>query len=261
MGIKLVEGRLLTDSDVETSPRAVVVSAAYREKYARGETLIGRRVQVNDDWYTVVGIVADVRQSGLDEEAAPHVYASFRQINGGRTGLLVRTRNDPAAIVGSLREQIKKIDPEMPIYDINTMSDLLARAAAPRRLNLALIAGFAVLALLLASVGIYGVMANMVTQRTGEIGVRLAFGASSRDVFELVAGHGLRLTLLGVSIGIASSFALMRLVSSLLFDVSATDPAIFLSVAMAVATMAMVACLVPARRAMRVDPISALRDQ
>jgi putative ABC transport system permease protein len=259
MGIKLLEGRVLTDADTERSAKVVVVNASFLEKYAPGEQLLGKRLQLDDEWYTIAGIVGDIRQSGLEEEVSPHVYATYRQVNGSRTGLLVRTMTEPLAMVSSVRQQIRAIDPELPIYNVNSMTDLLSASSAPRRLNLTLIAAFAGLALLLASVGIYGVIANLVTQRTGEIGVRIALGARPRDVLGLVVSQGMKLALIGVSIGVVGSIALMRMVSSLLFEVSATDPGIFVAVAVVLGVIAMIACLLPARRAMRVDPMIALR--
>jgi putative ABC transport system permease protein len=260
MKIRLIDGRVLTEADTDSSAKVMVVNAAYRDRYAApGEQLLGKRVQIDDEWYTVVGVVADIRQSGLEEEAAPHVYASYKQVNGARTGLLLRTTVQPESLTGSVRAQIRGVDAELPIYNVNTMSDLLEASSAPRRLNLTLMAGFAGLALLLASVGIYGVIANLVTQRTGEIGVRIALGARPRDVLAIVIGQAMKLALLGVLLGIAGSLTLTRALTSLLFEVSTTDPAIFVVVALLLAMVSLVACWIPARRAMRVDPMIALR--
>jgi putative ABC transport system permease protein len=259
MKIRILDGRSLQESDTENSAKVMVVNAAYRDRYAAGEQLLGKRVQLDDEWYTVVGIAANIRQSGLEEEAAPHVYTSYKQVNGGRTGLLVRTTQQPQSVVSSLRAQVRGIDPELPVYNVSTMAELLDASSAPRRLNLTLMAGFAVLALLLASVGIYGVIANLVTQRTGEIGVRIALGARPRDVLASVVGKGMKLVLTGVLIGVSGSLALTRALSSLLFDVSATDPIIFGGVSFLLVAMALAACCIPARRAMRVDPTVALR--
>jgi putative ABC transport system permease protein len=173
--------------------------------------------------------------------------------------MLVRTTGDPLKIIGSVRAEIQRVDRDQPIYNVNSMTGLMATAIAPRRLNLVLLGGFALLALTLAAVGIYGVIANMVTQRTGEIGLRMALGAQPRDVLMLVVGHGLRLTLIGAAIGMAVSFALTRLMTSLLFDVSATDPLTFGGVAGLLAAASLLACYLPARRAMKVDPMVALK--
>ncbi len=259
MKIRLIDGRVLTEADTDSSAKVLMVNAAYRDRYAAGEQLLGKRVQIDDEWHTVVGVVADIRQSGLEEEAAPHVYASYKQVNGARTGLLLRTTVQPESITGSVRAQVRGVDAEMPIYNVNTMSDLLEASSAPRRLNLTLMAGFAGLALLLASVGIYGVIANLVTQRTGEIGVRIALGARPRDVLAIVIGQAMKLAVVGVLVGIAGSLTLTRALTSLLFEVSTTDPAIFVGVALLLAIVALVACWIPARRAMRVDPMIALR--
>lgn len=259
MKIGILDGRSLQESDTQTSAKVMVVNAAYRDRYAAGEQLLGRRVQLDDEWYTVVGIAANIRQSGLEEEAAPHVYTSYKQVNGGRSGLLLRTTQQPQSVVGSLRARVGSVDPELPVYNVSTMTELVESSSAPRRLNLTLMAGFAALALLLASVGIYGVIANLVTQRTSEIGVRIALGARPRDVLAIVVGQGMKLGLFGVLIGLCASLALTRALSSLLFDVSTTDPFIFGGVALLLVAVTLAACWVPARRAMRVDPTVALR--
>jgi putative ABC transport system permease protein len=259
MGIPLLEGRALTDGDAQNAPKVTIISQAFATRFGAGENLVGKRLRIGDEWHTVIGVVSDIRQSGLDEEAAPHVYISYRQFGPTRAGLLVRTTGDPLRIVASVRAEIQRVDRDQPIYNVNSMTALMATAIAPRRLNLVLLGGFAVLALTLAAVGIYGVMANMVTQRTGEIGLRMALGAQPRDVLRLVIGHGLRLTLMGAAIGMTAAFALTRLMTSLLFGVSATDPTTFAGVAALLAAAALLACYLPARRAMKVDPMVALR--
>ncbi|MEP7272375.1 MAG: ABC transporter permease [Acidobacteriota bacterium] len=259
MGIRLIEGRAFTDGDGQEAPKVALINRAYADRFAAGENLLGRRVRVGDEWHTLVGIVGDIRQSGLDEEAAPHVYAPYRQVNGSRAGLLVRTSGEPLAMVGAVRTRILAVDSEQPIYNVSTMTDLMSKSAAPRQLNLMLVGGFALLALALASAGIYGVIANLVTQRTGEIGLRMALGARPRNVLGLVVGHGMKLALSGVVAGVVGSLILTRTLSTLLVDVSATDPTIFAGVALLLAAVALLACLIPARRAMRVDPMVALR--
>ena len=207
----------------------------------------------------MVGVVGNIRQSGLDEEAAPHVYISYKQFGPMRAGLLVRTSGDPLTLVAAVRARILAVDPEQPIYNINTMSAMMATAMAPRRLNLVLLSGFALIALTLAAVGIYGVMANLVTQRTGEIGLRMALGARPSDVLRLVMRRGLSLVVFGAAIGLVAAFALTRVMESLLFGVSATDPITFGGVAALLTGVALLACYLPARRAMKVDPMVALK--
>lgn len=162
-------------------------------------------------------------------------------------------------MVASVRAQVLAVDSEQPIYNVRTMTDLMSASAAPRQLNLVLLGGFALLAMILASVGIYGVIANLVTQRTNEIGVRIALGARPRDVLALVIRNGMKLAITGVAAGVAGSLVLTRFLSSLVFDVSVTDPLIFIAVSLLLAGVALVACWFPARRAMKVDPMIALR--
>jgi putative ABC transport system permease protein len=259
MGIRLLEGRVFTEGDAQNAPNVALISQAFATRYAAGEDLIGKRLLVGDEWHTVIGVVSDIRQSGLDEEAAPHVYTSYKQLGPLRAGILVRTEGDALTIVASVRAEIQRVDRDQPIYNVNSMAGLMATAIAPRRLNLVLLGMFALLALTLAAVGIYGVMANMVTQRTGEIGLRMALGAQPRDVLRLVVGHGLRLTLAGAAIGMAVAFAVTRVMTSLLFGVSATDPLTFAGVVGILAAASLLACYLPARRAMKVDPMVALR--
>ncbi|MCW5971638.1 MAG: ABC transporter permease [Blastocatellales bacterium] len=259
MGIPLLQGRALLESDALNAPPVVVINRAYADLYAQGEDLTGRRVRVGEEWHTVVGVVGDVRQSGPDREAAPHVYVSYRQANTARAGLLVRTSGDPLQLAAAVRAQVLAVDREQPVYNIRAMADLLAEAMAGRRLNLALLTGFALLAVVLASAGIYGVMANMVAQRTGEIGLRLALGAKPVDVMSLVIGRGMGLALAGVAVGAAGALMLTRLMESLLFGVSAHDPATLGVAGLILMAVALAACWIPARRAMRVDPMIALR--
>jgi len=260
MAIPLLEGRAFTSADEQGSNRVTIISQSFATQYARGENLLGRRISVDHDWFTVIGMVKDIHQSGLDEEAAPHVYVSYKQLVPQRTGLLVRGTVDPLSLVAGIRAQIQAVDPDQPIYNVNTMSALMSQKVAPRRLNFVLLGGFAGLALLLAAVGLYGLMANLVAQRTGEIGLRMALGAQRADVLKLVLGRGLRLATWGSFIGLVASFALLRLLSTLLIGVSATDPLTFGFVVLLLMVVALVACLIPARRATRVDPLVALKE-
>jgi putative ABC transport system permease protein len=259
MKIPMLQGRSFTEGDAQNTPKVTIVSQSFATNFSAGEDLMGKRLKIGGDWHTVVGVVSDIRQSGLEEQAAPHVYVSYRQIGPTRAGLLVRTTTDPLGLVAAVRAQVQAVDKAQPIYNVNTMSAMIAAAVAPRRLNLVLLGGFAALALVLAAVGIYGVMANLVTQRTGEIGLRMALGAQRGDVLRLVIGRGLRLTLVGTAIGLGASFALLRLVASLLYDVSTTDPFTFAAITLLLLMVALLACYIPARRATKVDPLVALR--
>jgi len=259
MGIPFLQGRAFTDRDAQNTPRVAIISQSFVARYGAGEELLGKRVRVEDDWHTVVGIVSDVRQSGLDEEAAPHIYIPYLQYSPSRAGVLVRTTGDPLSMVGSVRSAIQDVDRDQPIYNVSTMTAMISTAVAPRRLNLVLLGGFALVALTLAAVGIYGVMANLVTQRTGEIGLRMALGAQPRDVLRLFVARGLRLASLGVAVGLGASLALSRLMATLLYGVSVSDPLTFAVITVLLLSVALLACFVPARRASRVDPMVALR--
>jgi putative ABC transport system permease protein len=259
MGIPMLQGRGFTEGDAQNTAKVTIVSQAFATKFGAGENMLGKRLRIGDDWHAVVGVARDIRQSGLDEEAAPHVYVSYSQAGPTRAGLLVRTTTDPLSLVAAVRGQVQAVDRDQPIYNVDTMSAMIAAAVAPRRLNLVLLGSFAALALALAAVGIYGVMANLVTQRTGEIGLRMALGAQQVDVLRLVIGRGLRLTLVGMAVGFGASFALMRLMASLLFGVSANDPFTFAAITVLLLLVALLACYMPARRATKVDPLVALR--
>jgi putative ABC transport system permease protein len=217
----------------------------------------------NAPWVTVVGVVADVRQMGMDQPVKSEMYLPYRQISShpwfSPRDLVIRTTGDPNSLVAAVRREIQAADPNQPVAGVATLEELLIRDAGSRRLAMILLSVFAGLALLLASLGIYGVLSFVVTQQTRDIGVRLALGAQVGDVLALVLKTGMRWVLLGVALGLVAAFALSRLVSNLLFGVSAKDPLTFLSVVLILITVALLACLIPARRATRVDPLVALR--
>src|ERR1041384_1238175 len=261
MGISLLQGRAFTDRDAQNAPKVTIINQAFVSRYGAGEELLGKRLRVDDDLFMVVGVVSDVRQSGLDEEAAPHVYIPYLQFSPSRAGVLIRTTGDPLSMAGAVRSAIQSVDRDQPIYNVNTMGAMISTAVAPRRLNLVLLGGFAMVALTLAAVGIYGVMSNLVTQRTGEIGLRIALGAQPRDVLRLFVGRGLKLASTGLALGLVASVALARLMSSLLYGVSATDPITFAAITFVLLLVATLACFVPARRASKVDPMVALRHE
>ena len=259
MNVPLLQGRDFTASDGKSAPQVAMVNRAFIDRYCPGEDLLGRRLNVDDEWMTVIGVAGDIRQSGLDQEAAPHVYACYLQGPQRRSGLLLRTSVAPLSLVAAVREQVNGIDAEQPIYNIHTMEELIAASNSARRLNLVLLAVFAFTALALAAVGIYGVIAYSVAQRTREIGIRRALGAQSSDVLKLIVKQGMMPVAGGMAAGIAGAIALTRVMANLLFGVSATDPLTFATIVLILTAVAVLACWIPARRATKVDPGIALR--
>ena len=215
------------------------------------------------EWTTIVGVVGDVKNGGLDAEDTPAMYCPYNQeaFSIRAMTLVLRTENDPASFVASVRREVNRIDPDLALADIKTMDQLMSESLGQSRYRGVLLGIFAIVALTLAAVGIYGVIAYAVSQRTREIGIRIALGARKRDIFKMVVGHGMILSLIGVSIGVAASLMLTRYLASLLYGVSSTDPATFTSVVLLLITVALVACSIPARRATRVDPMNALRHE
>ncbi|HEV2668741.1 MAG TPA: ADOP family duplicated permease, partial [Blastocatellia bacterium] len=270
MGIPLRQGRFLNEGDAENSMPVVVINETMARQYWPGENALGKRFKLGDPqdpipWVTVVGIAGDVRQMGMDQPVKAEMYLPYQQVKGdfwsAPRDLVIRSLVDPMSIVAAARREINAVDPDQPISNIRTMEDLLDEEIGQRRLGMMLLAAFAALALSLASVGIYGVLSYFVVQHTQEIGVRLALGAQRRGILVLVMRRGMTLASAGVAVGLFGAFALTRLMSSLLYEVSAADPVTFAAVAALLSAVAMLACYVPARRAMRVDPIVALRTE
>lgn len=268
MGIQVLEGRSFTDEDSEGAVLVVVINQAFAHKFWPGEDPIGKRIRWGGfearggvTWLNVTGVVADVRVSSLENEPLPASYMPIFQVPRTRRNVvfIARTAGDPAALVPAIRERIRSVDEELPVYDVRTMTNVIAESVEQRRFAMLLISIFAAVALLLASAGLYAVMSNLVAQRTREIGIRVAMGATGLDVMKLVVRQGALLTLIGVAVGLLCSFALTRTMESLLFGVSATEPLVFIAVPVLLTGVALVACLVPARRATKVDPMVALR--
>ena len=228
-----------------------------------GEELLGSRFKLEGRIYAVVGVVKDVRHARLDGKAEPELYFPFSQLPITWRGMTVvaRTESPPEQLAAVLRSAVQELDKDQPIYNVRTMEDLIAKSVSRPQFHLLLLGSFAALALVMASLGLYGVMSYTVTQRTPEIGIRMAFGAQPRDALRLVLGAGLALTLIGIVIGLLVAFALTRVMDSLLFSVSATDPLTFAAVAFLLIAVALLACFVPARRATKVDPLVAMRHE
>jgi putative ABC transport system permease protein len=275
-----IAGRYFTAQDTSNSPPVVILNQAMAEKYFPGENPLGKRLMLgvpnnlflpdmpeglrNLPWRTVVGVVKNLRHTGWLREFQAGAYVPLTQAPAipatlNFAALLVRSSKDPVALVNTIRRQIHAVDPDLPLANVATMNDLFDDSLKPQRFNTLLIGLFAALALLLAIVGLYGVVSYMVVQRRREIGVRMALGAQSRNVVFLVLKQGLRPTLLGMVIGLAGASALMRLLERLLFGVSSTDLSTFIGVAMLLIGVALLACWIPARRATKIDPMTALR--
>ena len=268
MNVPLRAGRYFESSDNAQSMPVAIINETMARQYWPGENALGRRFKLGDPeetdvpWVQIVGIVADIRQMGLDEPVKAEMYFPYQQ--GQMTfyvprDLVIRTSGDTSGLVGSVRQAIREVDPDQPVSNIATMAEVLGTEAAQRRMGMIMLVGFAALALLLASLGIYGVLAYFVTQHTPEIGVRQALGATPRNILFLVLKKGMGLTLVGIVIGLTGAFVLTRLMSSLLFGVKASDPLTFVLVPLVLGLVALVACLIPARRATRIDPLVALR--
>jgi putative ABC transport system permease protein len=265
LGVALVRGRTFDERDTKDSPLGVVVNETMARAVWPGEDPIGKRVSgrpIRPGWVPVIGVVADVKNMGLARPAAPEFYFNYAQ--GGEDilrnmTLAVRSRLDAGSLAAIVRREVQGVDPAQPLFEVQTMQSVLDDTISGWRLNMALLSVLAVLALVLALVGIYGVMSYNVTQHTREIGIRMALGARKTDILKLVLGRGVTLALTGVSIGLAISFGLTRLMSGLLFGVSATDPVTFGGIAALLFVVALLACYLPALRAIKVDPLIALR--
>ncbi|MFN7943765.1 MAG: ABC transporter permease [Blastocatellia bacterium] len=268
MRIPLRNGRAFTLQDARSPAESVIVNEAFEKYHFPGQSAVGKRIRLmarsrgaEANWQTVVGVVSDVRQSGLAGEVLPEVYSPELEDVGGELSFVLRATGEPTSLISAVRGVVTAVEPNQAIHNVMTMEQRLANVTTSQRLNTVLLGSFAGLALLLAVVGIYGVMSYAVTQRRHEIGVRMALGAQRGDVLRLVLGEGMKPVLVGALLGLGGALALTRLLKSLLFGVSATDPLTFIVIAALLLMVALLACWIPAQRATKVDPLIALRHE
>jgi putative ABC transport system permease protein len=264
MGIPLREGRDFTEADADGALRVTVVDERLARQYWPGASALGKRVRFgppesNEPWHTIVGVAGSVRNARLDKETVQTIYVPYQQIPVRGMTIALRTSSDPESLTGAVRETVRALDKDQPITNVMTMETVISRSVWLQRFYTILFGVFAALALALAAVGIYGVMSYAVTQRTHEIGIRMALGARAFDVLRLVIKNGLTLISIGVVIGLAGALALTRLLATLLFGVTPTDTLTFVAVSTVLMVVALLACYLPARRATKVDPLVALR--
>jgi predicted permease len=270
MNIQLLRGRYFSEGDHKTAPGVVIINETLAKRFFPGEDVLGKRIGLSNpaDWREIVGVVRDVRDYGPDIEPTPQSYVPMVQnapdyLDGSSSGmaLVVRTDSDPTSLAPMFRERIHSLDKAQPIQNLKTMEERFGESVAPRRFNMLVLSIFAALALVLAAVGVYGVISYSVTQRTHEFGVRMALGAQPSAVNKLVLNHVLKLAIAGIVVGLAAAFAVTRTLSSFLYGVATTDPTVFVGTSLLMAAIALLASYYPARRATRVNPIIALRAE
>ena len=262
LGMTLLRGRLFNESDNETAPPVALINEAFARAYWPTGNAIGKRVKTsptNPSWITVVGVLADARTESLAEAAVPQIYVSAYQRRPKDLAIFLRGRLDPAVIPVELREQVQSVDPELPVFGAQTLTETVSESLAERRFSMRIVALFALTALLLAGLGIYGVISFIVNERTHEFGIRLALGAQSQNILRMVLRQGLGLAIAGAAVGLVCALIVSHLMAGLLYGVRPTDPLTFAGVAVLLIGVALLACYVPARRAIRVDPLVALR--
>jgi putative ABC transport system permease protein len=260
MGISLLGGRDFDERDDADAPPVAIINETLARRYWSGEDPIGKRVSLDEEeWIEIIGVVADVRHGGLDKEPRPEIYLPYPQAPIRFMTLVVKTECDPLELVGAVRSQVLAVDGNLPVYKVMSLKQIVSESVAQPRFSMVILSVFSLLALALATIGIYGVMSYAVSQRTHEIGIRMAMGARARDVVGMVLKQGMGLTLAGIGLGLAAAWGLTRLLSGFLYGVTATDPLTYFGVSLVLAVVALVAAYLPARRATRVEPLSALR--
>ncbi len=266
MGVRVLKGRVFDDHDRADAPTVCLVDQTFVKTHWPSEEPLGKRLKFGgldskNPWLEVVGVVGHVKNYGVDQDSRVEVYLPYLQNPSGGFTLIVRANGDPSGLSAGLREAVRSVDPELPVYSLRTLEGIVTDRSAQRRLAVVLISVFAGVALLLAAVGIYGVMSYAVAQRTQEIGIRMALGAGQQDILGMVLRYGTRMAAVGITLGLAASFGLARFMARLLFQTSTADPPTFSLVPILLMLVALVACYLPARRATRVDPLVALRTE
>ena len=261
MGIPLKRGRDFSDHDTRDSSPVALINEALAKQYFPNQDAIGKQLSIEGQQTPreIVGIIGDVKQIKLDAEGRAEIYVPFYQLAVPSMNIVVRTNTDPAAMTRNVLQQIAVVDPDQPVFQMKTMDEYLNASMAQRRLSTILLGAFAALALVLAAIGVYGVMSYLVSQRTHEIGIRMALGAKRVDILKLIVGQGIWLCFLGIAFGVAAALLLTRIMTSLLYGISASDPLTYIGISLLLGVIALLACLIPARRAIKVDPIIALR--
>ncbi|HEU0173938.1 MAG TPA: ABC transporter permease [Blastocatellia bacterium] len=267
LGARLLQGRDFTAADNETKRSMAVVNETFARGIWKGAPAVGKRFSFfgpEGPWIEVIGVIQDGKYSSLGEEARMFVYTNLEDDKGGNgltLNMVVRTESEPRNMIAAIRREFGRLDPTLPIFNVKTMVEHMNFPLFPARVAAALLGGFGLLALLISAIGLFGVMSYAVSQRTHEIGIRLALGAQPRNILRLITGHGLKLTLIGLTSGLVGALALTRVMSPLLYGVSAVDPLTFSLISILLLCVALLACWLPARRAMRVDPVIALRSE
>jgi putative ABC transport system permease protein len=267
LGIRLLQGRFFDTHDNESGQKVCIIDETFAKQYFTNENPLGKHISLNGmprpgqpiPWTTIIGVVGHVKNYGIDQPSRVEAYVPFPQVPAFGGTVVLRAAGDPSAAVVGIRAAIRSLDPNLPVFDVRPLPDIVAAASAPRRLAVTLIGSFAALALLLAAVGIYGVISYLVTQRRREIGIRIALGATSENVLSLILMKGARLAAFGVAVGLLGALAVTRLISRLLFQVSAFDVTTFAVGIAVLVALVLLACWLPARRATRIDPLVALR--
>jgi predicted permease len=264
--IPLLSGRNFTDSDDDKGQQVVIVDEVFAQQYWPGDTPIGKRikpgpVQSTQPWLNIIGVVGNVKSDSLESQVVPHIYLSTFQAPSYSSVIYARTARDTGTIGDAIRREVQAVDPDVPVYAVRTMEEVVARSMAERRFALEILGVFAVIALLLASIGIYGVMAYTFSQRIHEIGIRIALGAQRSHILRMALGEGMILVALGLAAGLFGALLLTQFLRSMLYAVKPTDPMTFIAIAALLTAVALLACFIPAQRATRVDPLVALRDE